>query len=300
MATADPEFAAQMKASHREAVRRFRKVVEADPQRLAAYRAQRRQWHYDRTPEQRAARKSWYSSLSNELKQLFLLDLRKKRAFDRLRTITEFCGAAMTYEWKEEYNALLGTMADTALAAQIGCTPAVVSYRRKTFGIPAYVASDEWDEKNTPLLGTVSDVDLASRLGLQASAVRYQREKRGIDKATSARSEWTQDEDSLLGTMGDVDVAKRIGRTAAAVRLRRISLGIPTVRRRQNAVVMSGRVEITPAMQEKLNALEPLLVQRYLDAGLPIARLESWQIVEIALGETLANALKDAARRKSR
>lgn len=84
-AAADPAFAERLALIHREALRRFRAALAQDPDRLEAVRAAGREWHRKRSPEQRASRKYWYGSLTPEMKLLFLLDLRRKRALKRLQ-----------------------------------------------------------------------------------------------------------------------------------------------------------------------------------------------------------------------
>lgn len=79
----DPAFAERMAVARSEVVRKFREKLALDPLRMEAYAVQKRQWWARQTPEQRAARKYWYGGLSHDLKQLFLLELREKRARNR-------------------------------------------------------------------------------------------------------------------------------------------------------------------------------------------------------------------------
>lgn len=77
-AATDPAFAERRAREHREAVRRYWKGLS--PDQLEQYRAVRRAWFKNLTAEQRSLRKSWYRSLAPEQKQLFLTELRRKRA----------------------------------------------------------------------------------------------------------------------------------------------------------------------------------------------------------------------------
>lgn len=81
----DVDFAEHRLAQRKAIYRRFRAKLESDPARLERYRAECRAWHHSMTPEQRAARKYWYGGLAADLKALFLADLRKKRARQRLK-----------------------------------------------------------------------------------------------------------------------------------------------------------------------------------------------------------------------
>ncbi len=76
-AATDPAFAERRARAHREAVRRYWSGLS--PEQLERYRAVRRNWFKNLTPEQRALRKSWYRELTPELKRLFLTELRRKR-----------------------------------------------------------------------------------------------------------------------------------------------------------------------------------------------------------------------------
>ena len=249
-AAEDPTFAKQLAERHRKAVSRWYSAMAADPARLAEYRAERRRWHHNRTPEQRAARKNWYKNLSPEFKRLYLLELRRDRAYAKLKEVSN-------------------------------------------------MAKIEWDASKIALLGTIPDRDLAKKLGVNAHVVRYQREKQNIPPATRRDKlwePWADYEIDLLGTMPDAELAKKLERTTSSIRLKRVSLGIPTFGKSNAAKIKKATLEISDEMQEKLAELEPYLLQRYIDAGLPIDALHPWQIVEIALNELLHSVRKSQAK----
>jgi hypothetical protein len=101
--------------------------------------------------------------------------------------------------------------------------------------------------------------------------------------------QWTPDMDARLGKAVDAEIAEELGLQPHAVTYRRQRLGVAPYK-----YISSGlAVHIDQALAEKIDALEPLLIDRYRDAGLPISRLERSQIVEIAINELLS-----AARRK--
>lgn len=295
-AARDPEFAERLARNHRDALRRFRAALAKDPDRLEAARAAGREWHRQRTPEQRAARKYWYGSLSPELKQLFLLDLRQQRAYDRLKEIT------MAFKWPEEKSHLLGTMPDVAVAKELGCTAAVVAYQRKLRGIPTYVDTKGWDDANNHLLGTMSDGELAKQLDVPRHVIRNKRVVLNVPAhGRDDRRAWTPEEDAKLGTDTDAVIAQDLGRTKASVLQRRVKLNIPPVLVRTGIPNTAKRqvVHISEEMQAKLDELHEPLLQRYRDAGLPMDELQPWQIVEIALNELLLSVRKSQARQRS-
>lgn len=341
-AARDPAFAEILARNHRKALRRFRAALAQDPDRLEAVRAAGREWHHQRTPEQRAARKYWYGNLSLELKQLFLLDLRQQRAYERLKELNMAfkwpedkthllgtkpdvaiadelgCTAAIvayhrkrlgipTYEepstWSDEHNHLLGTMTDTALAEQVGCSAYIVAYQRKKQGISAYKVPDMWDESNDHLLGSMPDAALAKKLGTQLHTIYKRRQKLGIPPAgREGNNDWTPEEEALLGTDSDYAIAERLGRSRPSVIQRRHRLGIPAhYGRFSEKKTEAGRdsIHITEELRAKMEELHEPLLKRYRDAGLPMDKLQPWQIVEIALNELLHSVRKNQARQRS-
>jgi hypothetical protein len=293
-ATRDPEFAERLARNHRDALRRFRAALAKDPDRLEAARAAGREWHRQRTPEQRAARKYWYGSLSPELKQLFLLDLRQQRAYERLKEI------AMAFKWPEEKSHLLGTMPDVAVAKELGCTSAVVAYQRKLRGIPTYVPPSSWDDANNHLLGTMPDRALSKQVGVPTHIVRHKRIVLKVPAyGRDGYQDWTPEEEAKLGTDTDAIVAQELGRSRASVLQRRVKLNIPPVLVRTGIPNTAKRqvVHVSEEMQAKLDELHEPLLQRYRDAGLPMDELQPWQIVEIALNELLQSVRKSQARK---
>lgn len=295
-AARDPEFAEHLARSHIKALRRFRAALEQDPGRLEAVRAAGREWHHKRTPEQRAARKYWYGSLSSELKQLFLLDLRQQRAYERLKETN------MAFKWPEEKSHLLGTKPDVAVAKEVGCTPSVVAYQRKQRGISTYAAPSDWDAANDHLLGTLSDNELSKQLGVPAHTIRHKRITLGIPAhGRDGYKDWAPEEEARLGADTDASIAQELGRSRASVLQRRTKLNIPPVLTRPGTPNAPKRhaIYISEEMQAKLDELHTPLLQRYRDAGLPVDELQPWQIVEIAVNELLQSVRKNQARQRS-
>ena len=183
------------------------------------------------------------------------------------------------FHWTAESSALLGTMPDRHIAQKLGITPVMVAYQRKRLGIKQYAAPSTWAAENDHLLGTKTDAALAKELGVPKHVVLKRRRALKIPAfGPSGWPAWPQEQVHLLGTMPDAELAQQIGRSVSAVRQQRLALGIKAFR-------YSASITITHEMRVKLEALEPVLLQRYKDAGLPITRLEPWQIVEIAINE---------------
>ena len=183
------------------------------------------------------------------------------------------------FDWTRERAALLGTMPDRHLAQRLGVTPVMVAYQRKRLGIEKFAPPSAWSDQHDHLLGTKTDAALAQELGVPKHLVLKRRRALKIPAfGPSGWPAWPQEQVHLLGTMPDAELAQQIGRSVSAVRQQRLTLGIKAFR-------YSASIAITPEMRAKLEALEPVLLQRYKDAGLPITRLEPWQIVEIAISE---------------
>ena len=183
------------------------------------------------------------------------------------------------FDWTREHAALLGTMPDRHLAQRLGITPVMVAYQRKRLGIKKFAPPSAWSDQHDHLLGTKTDAALAQELGVPKHLVLKRRRALKIPAfGPSGWPAWPQEQVHLLGTMPDAELAQQIGRSVSAVRQQRLALGIKAFR-------YSASITITPEMRVKLEALEPALLQRYRDAGLPITRLEPWQVVDIALTE---------------
>lgn len=185
------------------------------------------------------------------------------------------------FDWTREHAALLGTMPDRHLAQRLGITPVMVAYQRKRLGIKKFAPPSAWSDQHDHLLGTKTDAALAQELGVPKHLVLKRRRALKIPAfGPSGWPAWPQEQVHLLGTMPDAELAQQIGRSVSAVRQQRLALGIKAFR-------YSASITITPEMRVKLETLEPMLLQRYKDAGLPIARLEPWQVVDVALTELM-------------
>lgn len=186
------------------------------------------------------------------------------------------------FDWTAERAALLGTMPDRHLAQRLGITPVMVAYQRKRLGIKKFAPPSAWSDQHDHLLGTKTDAALAKELGVPKHVVLNRRRELQIPAfGPSGWPAWPQEQVKKLGTVPDVELAQQIGRSVSAVRQQRLALGIKACRG------YPGVIAITPELRAKLDVLEPLLLQRYRDSGLPIARLEPWQVVDIALTEMM-------------
>lgn len=100
----------------------------------------------------------------------------------------------MYYEWKDEWNELLGTMKDRDLSKKLDIPHCTIGERRKALGIPTYFERCKCIfEDNINLLGNIPDKDLAEICGLSESWVQVQRVSRG--KAKREHKTYTVTED---------------------------------------------------------------------------------------------------------
>jgi len=86
-------------------------------------------------------------------------------------------------KWKREWDALVGTIADAALAVQIGVDAQTVAVHRRKLSIhPFGISKDKhrWRPEWTALIGTKPDAALAQELGVSAAAVAARRRALGI------------------------------------------------------------------------------------------------------------------------
>lgn len=99
----------------------------------------------------------------------------------RIRGIPPFSDhqADNTYEWSERQDAVLGTMADVAVAELLGVSEGMVRVRRKALGIPPL--KEPLDPTPVvPHLGKTHDTVLAKRFSLSQGTVMKWRRARGI------------------------------------------------------------------------------------------------------------------------
>jgi hypothetical protein len=136
--------------------------------------------------------------------------------------------------WTEEQLALLGTMPDEEVAAQIGRTACAVGVKRRLLGIGKYrplgFPGRLWTEEEVSLLGTAPDKEIARRIGRTAWGVYTKRREMGIPSYRPPGGPaylWTEEELALLGTAADEEIARQTGRTSWAVCRKRRQRGIP-------------------------------------------------------------------------
>ena len=108
-------------------------------------------------------------------------------------------------------------------------------------------------------------------------------------------SKITDEIKAQLGTMPDVDIAKIHGVSRMTVRVWREKLEIPAFlgrsKKRSPRIIVESQFVI-----DALKELEPIILQRYIEAGLPIDRLHTWQIIEIAVRDLLNSARREKTR----
>jgi hypothetical protein len=79
----------------------------------------------------------------------------------------------MPFEWTDEIDTLLGTVADRTIAKRFDIPRYRVSQRRREKGIPPYIP---WPASAQALLGTNTDAIIAELIGKPESQVRNRRE----------------------------------------------------------------------------------------------------------------------------
>lgn len=104
--------------------------------------------------------------------------------------------------------------------------------------------------------------------------------------------DWTAEMDAIVRSCTASEAAAKLGITRSSINLRRWVLRSLDER----AASQRPSVPLDETLARKIAELEPLLVQRYRDAGLPISRLEPWQIIEMAVNELLNAAKRSRTR----
>ncbi len=93
--------------------------------------------------------------------------------------------AARVPRWRPEWDALLGTEPDRALAKRLGVSLNTVQAHRKQLGVPGFGTNGVqrarvWTKAEERLLGTMPDRELACRLGCTLAMVYSRRARLGI------------------------------------------------------------------------------------------------------------------------
>lgn len=136
-------------------------------------------------------------------------------------------GANLTY-WDDDWNSLLGTMTDKALAKKLDISDGVVSSRRNGLGIPSFAEANKIDwEKYDDLLGTSHDHVIAERIGVSSSSVGNRRRELDIPKYTICKDyNITEDIKSSMGVLSDRAVSEKFNIPFYVVREYRLENGI--------------------------------------------------------------------------
>lgn len=191
--------------------------------------------------------------------------------------------------WANEDIALLGTMADSALAERIGTTGHTVKRERERRNIPPFRA--QWDDLVAARLGKVSDRKLASELGLDIKTVSRERAARGIP-ALRRRRYWTAEETALLGNLPDSEVARRLGINPSAARSERIRLGLDAAPSTAASVAWDEQGlgdEPDTVIAARLDLRTPTVAAARRERGIPAYRQIDWE--RVALGAKPDKAL---------
>lgn len=147
----------------------------------------------------------------------------------------------------------------------------------------------QWTPEADALLGTESDMSVATRLGISHMAVLTRRNKLNISALNQkiVTAKWTQAMDDEIGKGTDADVAKKLGLSEGQVMTRRRKLNIARVTPSDtNRRVTGVKVFVHSGLYEKICKLEPFFIERFLARGLPVQKLEAWQIIECAIDLT--------------
>ena len=122
-------------------------------------------------------------------------------------------------QWLADEVRLLGTMPDTALAAQLGRTRGSISHKREKLGVPALRTPPhryEWTPEKDAMLRTHSDRALVRLWRVSPKTLRDRRRALNIPPLKRDKP-WTAREIRLLWRLNNRSVAERAGRTLAAI-----------------------------------------------------------------------------------
>lgn len=89
--------------------------------------------------------------------------------------------------WTPERLALLGTMPDSDLAAQVGLSASRVAKLRRSYSIPAWMPASDLPSELVSLLGKETDYHLAEAFAIPRRRVFDERKRRGIPPAPTSQ-----------------------------------------------------------------------------------------------------------------
>jgi len=135
----------------------------------------------------------------------------------------------MAIDWTEELTSRLGTLPDTQLAREIGCSHGVVMKKRHELGIQACLGTrrTDWTEYDE-LLGTMTDKELAKVIGCSFNTVFRRRKKLGTKSFRNTgpdEVDWAANWDRL-GVEDDEDLAKDLDCPVSSVAKKRREKGV--------------------------------------------------------------------------
>ncbi len=132
-------------------------------------------------------------ALAQILKALPDQDVRREHGLSRstVRILRRELGIAAPEtpdpRWTREWLARLGKELDRTLAGSMGIATWVVTYKRRSLGIPANRPKHLWTADECGLLGRHPDVDVARAVGVSLLAVQLKRRSLGVPRPARAR-----------------------------------------------------------------------------------------------------------------
>ena len=134
---------------------------------------------------------------------------------------------ACLISWNDDWNKLLGSDTDRAIAKQLGVTYHVVASRRKGMNIPSYAEVNQicW-ENIDPLLGTKPDYLVAKEFNISKSSVSKRRGDLSIPVYKDPSLTVSQEVVALLGTKSDPWLAREFNLPLYLIKNKRNELGV--------------------------------------------------------------------------
>jgi transposase-like protein len=183
------------------------------------------------------------------------------------------------FVWTAKADAVLGTMTDAAIAAQLQILPESVAMRRRKLGIAPFntaVVWVEWTKEMDALLGTAPDPVIAAQLQIRTGSVGNRRRKLGIAQFGSGPIKWTAKVDALLGTAPDATIAAKlrcipetVGERRHKLRIARFSTAALTWTKQREALLGT---DTDPAIAKKLGLSPGQVRLRRQSLGIPAAK----------------------------
>jgi hypothetical protein len=198
--------------------------------------------------------------------------------------------------WTDAMDALIGTDTDAAIGARLGVTGRSVLSRRKNLGIATPVTNNQkivWTQEIDAMIASATNLHVSRLFGMSVVAVSKRRAELGLPTIAkrAPHAKFTAEMDAALVNSSAREAAEALGVTIEQVYWRRERLGLAAIHNapRFHRSRTGEPLVLDQKLLAKIRNLEPVLLEQFEKNGLPIRKIEDWQIIEVAIDFLIKN-----------